>query len=209
MYQFFGRRLSRKGKVVVIINYQLHPHAKITQMIKECATAVKWVYDNIETYGGLKTKLYVSGHSAGGHLAALLSTQDDWFDSLSISNPIIGCILIDAFALDMHDYLEKRDYSPKNTFFTTFSQSEDVWKSRSPINHVSASTPPTLIYTGGKTYGSILKGGKAYHNKLLGHGVSSKYTEIPKKKHIPMMFQLYKRKNPLYDEFVQFMEVNG
>ena len=209
LYKFFGKRLSDKGKVVVIINYQLHPHAVITQMIRECASAVKWVYDNIEDYGGLKTKLYVSGHSAGGHLAALLSTQNAWFDSLNIANPIAGCILIDAFALDMYDYLNKREYSAKNTFFTTFSQIEEVWKNRSPINHVSASTPPILVYTGSKTYGSILKSGKAYHNKLAGLKVNSKYTEMPGKKHIPMMFQLYNRKNLLYDEFIQFMEENG
>ena len=32
---------------------------------------------------------------------------------------------------------------------------------------------------------------------------------MPGKKHIPMMFQLYNRKNLLYDEFIQFMEENG
>lgn len=206
LYKFLGKRLSKMGKVVVIINYQLHPYARITQMIRECAKAVKWVYENIEDYGGLKTKLYVSGHSAGGHLAALLSTQNAWFDSLNIENPIAGCILIDAFALDMYEYLSKREYSPKNTFFKTFSQDKNTWKSRSPIYHISTSTPPTLVYTGAKTYDSILKGGVDYYNKLMELKVKTKYTEIPGKKHIPMMLQLLNRKNSLYADFIQFME---
>ncbi len=209
LYKWLGRRLSKKGKVVVIINYQLHPHARITQMIRESASAVKWVYDNIENYGGLKTKLYVAGHSAGGYLAALLSTQNAWFDSLKMPNPITGCILIDAFALEMDDYLGKIEYSPNNTLFKTFSQSQEVWKNRSPINHISTNTPPTLVYTGSKTHNSILRSSIDYYNKLKEFKVLTKYTEMPGKKHIAMMFQLYYKKNSLYAEFIQFMEENG
>ena len=209
LYKFLGKNLSAKGKVVVVINYQLHPYVNITQMMSECASAVKWVNQNIEKYGGHKTKLYVSGHSAGGHLAALISTQDAWFDSLNIKNPIAGCILIDAFALDMRRYLSSIEYSPKTTYFETFSQNEDIWRSRSPIYHLSSSTPPTLVYTGSKTHNAILIESKDYYNKLVALKVMTRYTEIQGKKHVPMMFQLFFKRNSLYAEFIQFMEENG
>jgi len=209
LYKFLGNKMAKKGVVTVVINYRLHPNAKITGMIKDCAHALKWVYENIETHGGNKNKIFVSGHSAGGHLAALLSVQDAWFDSLNIPNPVAGCILIDAFALDMHDYLSKNPNSARNSYFTTFSNNPEIWKTRSPINHVNSTTPPTMIYAGARTYPSILTGSQAYYQKLQEYKVKTSHTIIKNKKHIPMITQFMRKGNPLYEEIITFMEQNG
>ena len=61
-----------QGCVCVIINYTLVPSARIDEQVKQCAEAVRWVKRNIAAFGGDPNNIHVTGHSAGGHLAAML-----------------------------------------------------------------------------------------------------------------------------------------
>ena len=88
LYNFFGTRMARKGIVTVIIDYPLTPKATYKEMAYASAASVKWVKENIAAYGGDTGKIFVSGHSAGGHLAALISLDNEYFDSLKITNPL-------------------------------------------------------------------------------------------------------------------------
>ena len=66
LYSFFGSRMARKGVVTVIINYPLSPVGDFNDMAYASATSVKWVYENIDRFGGDRNKIFISGHSAGG-----------------------------------------------------------------------------------------------------------------------------------------------
>ena len=71
LYSFLGNRMARKGVVTVIIDYPLSPAVTYEEMAKASAAAVSWVHENIRDYGGNPDKIFVSGHSAGGHLNAI------------------------------------------------------------------------------------------------------------------------------------------
>ena len=105
IYKFFGKGFAKKGIVTVIINYRLSENVTYDSLTINSAMAVKWVKQNIGQYNGDTNSIFVSGHSAGGHLAALIATDDSYFNKLNIRNPIKGTILIDAFGLDMYTYL--------------------------------------------------------------------------------------------------------
>ena len=77
IYDFMGNRLAAKGVVSVIIDYPLAPTYQLPAMEKASARAVQWVKENIASYGGDPTNMYVSGHSAGGHLAALVAIKEE------------------------------------------------------------------------------------------------------------------------------------
>ncbi|MGZ4158995.1 MAG: alpha/beta hydrolase, partial [Bacteroidia bacterium] len=108
-YSFFGKRMARKGIIGVIVDYPLTPKANYNDMAITSAKAIKWVKENIDKYGGDPNRIFISGHSAGGHLAALISIEQKYFDSLEIKNPIKGVILIDAAGLDMEKYLLEQE----------------------------------------------------------------------------------------------------
>jgi acetyl esterase/lipase len=67
---------ARHGIATVLPNYRLSPAVKHPEHIKDVARAFAWTYKNIRAYGGRPDQLFVGGHSAGGHLAALLATDD-------------------------------------------------------------------------------------------------------------------------------------
>jgi arylformamidase len=65
------------GFVNVVINYTLIPNVRMAEQVRQCREAVRWVAAHIRDYGGDPERIYVTGHSAGGHLAVSLLTDPD------------------------------------------------------------------------------------------------------------------------------------
>ena len=65
-----------KGFVFVSTNYRLLPDVDMGTIVRDVATAIRWVHDHIAEYGGDPDRLLVMGHSAGARLAALICTDD-------------------------------------------------------------------------------------------------------------------------------------
>jgi arylformamidase len=65
------------GFINVVINYTLIPGVRMHEQVRQCRAAIAWVYAHIRDYGGDSEQIYVTGHSAGGHLAVSLLTDPD------------------------------------------------------------------------------------------------------------------------------------
>ena len=65
------------GFVNVVINYDLIPSATMAEQVRQCRAAIGWVHAHIREYGGDPEQIYVTGHSAGGHLAVSLLADPD------------------------------------------------------------------------------------------------------------------------------------
>ena len=155
IYNFFGTRWARKNVVTVIVDYPKSPKANYDEMALNIAKSVKWVKENVASYGGDPDRIFISGHSAGGHLAALVGIKNDYFMRVGIANPLKGIVLIDAAGLDMYGYLKEEGFEPGNTYLNTFTNDPVQWKAASPMYHLHTDMPPMLIYRGVKKYPSI------------------------------------------------------
>ena len=69
---FLAPAFSKQGSCVVIPNYSLCPAVTVSDIVLQLVKAVAWVYKNIDKYGGDPQRITVAGHSAGGHLVAML-----------------------------------------------------------------------------------------------------------------------------------------
>ena len=78
LFHFLAPTLLEYNITAVFINYRLAPAASISEIVSSCNRAVRWVSENIGDYNGNPSELYISGHSAGGHLASMLLTQNDF-----------------------------------------------------------------------------------------------------------------------------------
>jgi acetyl esterase/lipase len=205
-YKFFGKGMSRKGVVTVVIDYRLYPLTTYEGMAADAATAIKWVKQNITVYGGDTNKIYVSGHSAGGNLAALVATDDHYFDALKMKNPIKGTILIDAFGLDMYKYLLKNESYEKEVYHSVFTNDTANWKLGSPAYHLHRGMPPFLMYVGGKTYPNIVTGSYDFLAALKKYQPDAYITTVPGKRHAGMIFSFLNPHKKAYKEIIDFME---
>jgi len=71
-HSFIAPAFTRHNTCVVVPNYALAPAATIPQATLQMARAVAWTWHNIRRFGGDPRRIVVAGHSAGGHLAAML-----------------------------------------------------------------------------------------------------------------------------------------
>jgi arylformamidase len=75
-YAFALEPLVAAGALVATINYPLCPEVNLDTLINHVRTACAWVWRHVSEYGGNPDRLHVTGHSAGGHLAAMMATSD-------------------------------------------------------------------------------------------------------------------------------------
>ena len=71
-HSFVAPAFVQAGAMVVVPNYALCPAVTIEQIALQTTQALAWVFRNAATYGGDVRRIVVAGHSAGGHLAAML-----------------------------------------------------------------------------------------------------------------------------------------
>ena len=75
-FSALARAYCPSGITVAIPNYALCPAVTIEQIIRQILKAHAWLYRNIAGYGGNPNHIVVSGHSAGGHLTAMMAACD-------------------------------------------------------------------------------------------------------------------------------------
>lgn len=71
-HSFIASAFTQLGTCVVIPNYSLCPAVTVSDIVMQIVKAVAWTYKNIEAYGGDPQRITLAGHSAGGHLVAML-----------------------------------------------------------------------------------------------------------------------------------------
>lgn len=71
-HSFVAPSLTSQGVCVVVPNYALCPAVTIPQIVMQMVKALAWVWRHINTWGGDPSRIHVAGHSAGGHLAAMM-----------------------------------------------------------------------------------------------------------------------------------------
>lgn len=206
-YWWLGRNLAKKNTVAVMINYPLAPTATYKEMALAAAQAVKWVGENISQYGGNAQRIFLMGHSAGGHLCELINADPQYFKAVGNSFPIKGVILNDPFGLDMDEYLSKaeKDENYAN-FLRTFSDQPTSWKAGSPLLYVKNVRNPHLLWYGANTYPAIQIQTERIFKELKSQNIAVSLKVIPKKKHVGMISQFIFGGNKLYVDLLDFMK---
>jgi len=128
-----GETFARRGVGVAAVGYRLFPRAQHPEQIQDVAKAFAWLRENVSKHGGRADRLFVGGHSAGGALAALLATDEQYLKAEGADlKDIKGVIILSA------------SYRVPDTRADIFGD-EPSRKDASPINHVRSGLPPFFL----------------------------------------------------------------
>lgn len=94
-FQFIASAFQPYGITTVLINYPLAPANTIDQLVLSCRKATVWLHQNLSAFNGNSNAIFVAGHSAGGHLAAMLM-ETNWaqFDIKLPADLVKGTVAI-------------------------------------------------------------------------------------------------------------------
>jgi arylformamidase len=70
-HSFVARAYVNAGVAVAAVNYSLCPGVRVSDIVIQCLKAGAWLYRNAAEVGAPRNRIFVAGHSAGGHLAAM------------------------------------------------------------------------------------------------------------------------------------------
>lgn len=94
-HSFVAPAFTSQGITVVVPNYSLAPSVTVERIVLQCLECSSHTYKYIHQYGGNPKRIYVAGHSAGGHLAAMmLSCLWQEFDASLPRDVVKGAVSI-------------------------------------------------------------------------------------------------------------------
>jgi acetyl esterase/lipase len=140
------------------ISYRLAPGFRYPDPLYDCFSALKWVYGNIERYGGNPQRLFIGGHSAGGHLTTLVALRRDIAESRGLpSNVIKGCYPVST-PFDLR--IEKPEPgSGEERVYPLFLRKPEDAADASPIVHIKDNETPFFITYGSRDLEWVLRTG--------------------------------------------------
>ncbi|WP_053064086.1 alpha/beta hydrolase [Caballeronia mineralivorans] len=138
-YLFVAQALTSRGYVAVMPDYRTYPETAFPGFVDDAAAAVRWTRDHAHEFGGDPARLFVMGHSAGAHLAALIATDPRYLASQSMSKADLRGVIGLA---GPYDFLPIKDRTLLDVFpASTRAESQ-------PINFVTGHEPPMFLAAG-------------------------------------------------------------
>jgi arylformamidase len=86
-FTFIAEPFVAEGITVALVEYDLAPAVTVETIVKQMLAAHSWLYRHAGQYGADPSRLHVVGHSAGGHLAAMMAAAD-WADYTPDGRPL-------------------------------------------------------------------------------------------------------------------------
>jgi acetyl esterase/lipase len=138
-----------KDYVFVSVDYPLFPEAGYSTQAKSVAQSIRWIYDHADEYNADPNNIILMGHSSGGHLASLVSTDTSYLAAVSLSpKNIKHTILLDAGGLDIVGIKDTLPFLYRKVYKPIFGSDVRHLREASPVTYISSGKdiPSFLIF---------------------------------------------------------------
>ena len=135
--------LKGQGITVVAVDYRLSPKAKAPAYIEDAAASVAWTFKNIARYGGDTNRIFLSGHSAGGYLASLVTLDRRWLAVHRVDpDRLAGLVPFSGQSITHFAIREERG----------LARARPLIDDLAPVCHVRKDAPPILLISGDRNH---------------------------------------------------------
>jgi len=155
-FSFVATPFVERGIATAVVNYDLCPQVPIATIVDECRRAIAWLAAVGTTHGASARRIVVSGHSAGGHLAATMLATD-WSAHGVANDPIVGAVSLSG----VHDLAPMVQFS----YNVDLKLDEAEAARLSPIHLAPRSHAPLLIAAGADETSEFLRQSQLLWNR--------------------------------------------
>lgn len=183
-YKFVAEALTSVGFDVVIPDYRVYPDVLFPAFVDDAAKAVGWSEQHLADYGLNPNRLFVAGHSAGAHIAALLALDNHYLQQYALTPDVFKGMIGLA---GPYDFLPLQS----DTLKTIFGPEPSRWRSQ-PINFVDGDNPPMLLLFGNDDRTVLPRNSRHLADKIREKGGKVSLHEFKDYGHVAMVAKLAK-----------------
>jgi acetyl esterase/lipase len=199
---FNAPAFTAAGVTFVAPGYRLAPKHLFPTGHEDCMRALAWVHAHIGAYGGDPAKLFVGGHSAGGHHAALLAARRAWPARLNLPADVVkGALPVSGtywFGTDSGLSMRPRFLGPEGPD----NRNEDE---ASPIRHLEPPLPPMLLFHGGEDFPHLSRQAEAFEAAVRAAGGDVARIVMPGRNHFSAHYACGEPDGPMVPAALDFM----
>jgi arylformamidase len=192
---FIAEPLVPAGVTFVAIDHDLLPGVTLDEVVSQARRAVAWVHRNIGDHGGDPSRLHISGHSSGGHLAAM-AIATDWA-AMGLPPDTIKAACLTSAMLDLEPVL----LSDRNA---VTGLDADLVPRLSPIRNLPARPLPLVMSVGGRETAEFIRQTSAYRDAWESAGLGEvRVVEMPDDHHYSLAVRPGQAGNPLFEAVLE------
>jgi acetyl esterase/lipase len=196
LYWNFGFALAQHGFAVAVISYRTYPESRIDDQIGDIRAAVEWVRNHITQYGGDPSGIHLIGHSAGGHLAAMIGAEfPAGVRSVVALSPILDMV---------HMKENKPDDFNREVVYPVFGDRDEELRKRSPVSVWTESSVPMAIIVGSKDYGFVFEQARLFEMKAKTENWQVTRTVLQGYKHTDLVLKVNANNSPVITAAIEF-----
>ena len=171
-YAFFGEGLLPAGFNLAVVEYTLAPAARLDAIVAEVRAAVDWVITHAKEVGGDAGRVFVAGHSAGGHLTAMA------MDDARVAGGVAISGIYDLEPIRLNYLNEKLGLDPAET------------DRNSPIRHLPSQAAPLVVTVGLGELPELIRQSEEYAAAWQRKGLRGRYLPLAKHDHFSILEEL-------------------
>ena len=195
---FMAPAFTAAGVTFVTAGYRLAPTHVFPSALLDCVAAVKWVIEHVGAHGGDSNRLFIGGHSAGGHYAALLAARAGESARLGLPKGLIrGCLPLSG----VFDFRPRSGLSVRPRFLGS-DASNDV--RASPICSIDDPSP-FLVAFGSNDFPHLVPQARAFVLAVRDAGGSAHELMLPDRTHFTASFAGGEPQGPWVPAALAFM----
>lgn len=193
--------LMEKGILSVSVDYGLAPQYQMQDMVAHVRQAISWVYNNIASYGGDPNRLYISGVSAGAHLAST-ALMPNWHEDFDLPEDVIKGLIALSGIYDLGTLV----HAPQADSQKALQMTPEEAQNDSPLYHLPKHSIPAIIAYGEKEP-LILYHFEAgnYAQELRKAGCQVSLIEVPHANHFDMINELANTEGSVFRAMMQML----
>ena len=200
MFHFIANGFHSYGVTTVLLTYPLAPEVSIDQIVLSCRKAIKWLYRNFSAFNGDPHQMYVAGHSAGGHLAAMLMATDwELFDPGLSANVLKGiCAVSGLFNLvPIHlSYINK-----------VLKMDMETAKCNSPVRLEPSNACPLIVAVGEAETAEFKDQSKELYTCWKNKGIDNEFLQVPRQNHYSIAESIIDPQSSLHQALRKLMKI--